>query len=296
MDDRRRAGADMSDAREVQDWWRENPMTYATEHGRTGYRDASYELGSPEFFDRLDKEFYDWNRPLHGKRPFGRLFPYEHFGRGSKVLEIGCGLGTLAMNWARNGVDLTAVDLNATSIEQTRRRFDLMKLSGQIEPMDARHLAFSDACFDYAYSWGVLHHSPDLEQSLKEMMRVLKPGGGFGLMLYNRRSILYWYKTLLIEGLLHYENRFLGPLELASRYGDGARAEGNPHTWPVTKPELRKMLGAYSKDLRIKVLGTDLDTVFHSLLPGLGLILPSWAKKPWARRFGWSLWAFGHKD
>ena len=115
-------------------------------------------------------------------------------------------------------------------------------------------------------------------------------------MLYNRRSLLHWYKTALIEGVLHYENRFLGPLELASRYGDGARAEGNPHTWPVTNHELRDMLAPYSKDLRIKILGTDLDTVFHSLLPGLGLVLPAWAKKPWARRFGWSLWAYGHKN
>ena len=54
--------------------------------------------------------------------------------------------------------------------------------------------------------------------------------------------------------------------------------------------------GPHSKDLRIRVLGTDLDTVFHALLPGLGLFLPAWAKKPWARRFGWSLWAYGHKD
>lgn len=271
-------------------------MTYGAEHGRTVYGDAAYDMGSPEFFDRLDREFYSWNRPLHDARPFDRLFPYERYQDGKKVLEIGCGLGTLAMNWARNGADITAVDLNPTSIEQTRRRFSLMKLSGRIEPMDARHLAFADASFDYAYSWGVLHHSPQLDQSLKEMMRVLKSGGGFGIMLYNRRSLLHWYKTILIEGFLHDESRFLGSLELASRYGDGARAEGNPHTWPVTKRELREMLAPYSKDLRLRVLGTDLDAVFHSMLPGLGLVLPAWAKKPWARRFGWSLWAFGHKN
>jgi ubiquinone/menaquinone biosynthesis C-methylase UbiE len=286
----------MSDTRQVEAWWRDNPMTYGTEHGRTVYDDAAYRIGSQEFFDRLDREFYSWNKPLHGARPFDRLFPYEQYHDGRKVLEIGCGLGTLAMNWARNGAEVTAVDLNPTSIEQTRRRFALMKLSGRIEPMDARHLAFPDASFDYAYSWGVLHHSPQLEQSLREMMRVLKSGGGFGIMLYNRRSLLHWYKTLFIEGFLHGESRFLGPLELASRYGDGARAEGNPHTWPVTKSELQDMLAAYSKDLRIKVLGTDLDTVFHSLLPGLGFVLPAWAKKPWARRFGWSLWACGHKS
>lgn len=285
----------MSDNREVREWWRDNPMTYGAEHGRTEYRDGQYEMGSREFYERLDKEFYAWNHPLHDERPFDRLFPYKRFSRGAKVLEIGCGLGTMSMNWARNGVDLTAVDLNPTSIEQTRRRFDLMGLEGRIELMDGRHLELPDSHFDYVYSWGVLHHSPDLGQSLNEMMRVLKPGGEFGLMLYYRRSMLHWYKTLYTEGFLHYENRFLGPLELASRYGDGARAEGNPHTWPVTKTELREMLGPHSRDLRFRVLGTDLDTAFHALLPGLGLFLPAWAKKPWARRFGWSLWAYGRK-
>ncbi|MCU0842634.1 MAG: methyltransferase domain-containing protein [Thiobacillaceae bacterium] len=286
----------MSENREVQAWWRDNPMTYGAEHGRTGYRDGQFEMGTPEFFERLDREFYSWNHPLHGERPFDRLFPYRDYRAGARVLEIGCGLGTMAMNWARNGVEMTAVDLNPTSIEQTRRRFELMGLRGRIELMDGRRLDLPDAHFDYVYSWGVLHHSPDLAQSLNEMMRVLKPGGGFGLMLYHRRSILHAYKTLYTEGFLHYENRFLGPLELASRYGDGARADGNPHTWPVTKDELRAMLGPFSRDLDFRVLGTDLDTALHALLPGLGLILPAWAKKPWARRFGWSLWACGHKS
>lgn len=281
---------------QVRDWWRDNPMTYGAEHGRTEYRDGVFELGTREFLERVDQEFYSWNRPLHDRRPFDRLFPYAAYGPGSRVLEIGCGLGTMAMNWARNGVDMTAVDLNPTSISQTRRRFELLGLKGRIEPMDGRRLELPDGHFDYVYSWGVLHHSPDLAQSLREMMRVVKPGGGFGLMLYNRRSILHAYKTLYTEGFLHWESRFLEPLELASRYGDGARAEGNPHTWPVTEDELRDMLGPSSRDLAFRVLGTDLDTCFHALLPGLGLVLPRWMKKPWARRWGWSLWAHGHKD
>ena len=110
---------------QVRDWWRDNPMTYGAEHGRTEYRDGVFELGTREFLERVDQEFYSWNRPLHDRRPFDRLFPYDAYGPGSRVLEIGCGLGTMAMNWARNGVDMTAVDLNPTSISQTRRRFEL---------------------------------------------------------------------------------------------------------------------------------------------------------------------------
>ena len=68
--------------------------------------------------------------------------------------------------------------------------------------MDARQLALPDNSFDYVYSWGVLHHSPDIAQSLKEMTRVLKPGGGFGIMVYNRRSLLHWYKTALYRRVL----------------------------------------------------------------------------------------------
>ena len=73
-------------------------------------------------------------------------------------------------------------------------------------------------------------------------------------------------------------------------------AEGNPYTWPVTKNEMRDLLSRYGDDLRIRVLGTDLDMIFKLLLPGLGLVLPRWVKKPWARRWGWSLWAQGRKD
>lgn len=147
----------MSENRDVQAWWRDNPMTYGLEHGRAHYKDGRYEMGTAEFFERMDREFYNWNRPLHGDRPFDRLFPYQDYGAGAKVLEIGCGLGTMAMNWARNGVEITAVDLNPTSVEQTRRRFEVMGLQGRVELMDARQLDLPDAYFDYVYSWGVLH-------------------------------------------------------------------------------------------------------------------------------------------
>ncbi len=284
----------MTDKRDIQSWWAENPMTYGDEHGKTRYGESEYKLGSKTFFERVDQEFYNWTRPLHDRRPFDRLFPYDRY-KGRAVLEIGCGIGTMSMNWASNGALVTAVDLNPVAVEQTAKRFETFGLEGTIALSDAHALPFGDATFDYAYSWGMLHHSPNLEKSLAEIMRVVKPSGGFGFMLYNRRSILHWYMTEYVEGFLHYENRFLGQLALASRYGDGARQEGNPHTWPMTRKEMREIVRAYSDDLEIKVLGADLDFAFRHLLPGLGLVLPRWLKKPWARRFGWSLWIHGHK-
>ncbi len=286
----------MSGNSDVQGWWAENPMTYGAVHGQSNYTDGLHELGSKEFFDRLDAEFYSWNRPLHMDRPFDRLFPYDRYGPGCNVLEIGCGLGTMAMNWARNGVALTAVDLNMTSVIQTRKRFELLGLEGTIKQMDASNLELADNSFDYAYSWGVLHHSPSLDRSLAQMMRVIKPGGEFGIMLYNRNSVLHRYMTEYIEGFLHYEGQFLSPLELASRYSDGGREEGNPHTWPVTSDEVMELLTPFASNLQVSILGTDLDSSFKYLMPGLGLILPRWAKKAWARRVGWSLWITGVRE
>lgn len=284
----------MSEADEIAKWWGSRPMTYGRVHGGTDYRDGTVEIGSREFFEAADRQFYAWNAPLHDSRPFGRLFPYDRY-RGREVLEIGCGMGGMAMNWARQGARVTAIDLTQAAIEQTRRRFALMELAGDIRRADARSLPFDAARFDYVYSWGVLHHSPDLACSVAELMRVLKPNGEFGVMLYNRRSLLYGYMIRFIEGFLHDERRFLSPLELASRYGDGAREEGNPHTWPITSAEARDLFGAYSRDIAVRIFGTDLDGVLPFLVPGLGHVLPRWAKKPWARRFGWSLWIAGRK-
>jgi ubiquinone/menaquinone biosynthesis C-methylase UbiE len=285
----------MSDVEQVREWWADNPMTYGETHGQATYREGSYDPSSIEFFDRVDAEFHSWNKPLHGAQPFDRLFPFAEYGASPKVLEVGCGMGTMAMHWARRGARMTAVDLNPTAIERTRRRFELHGLDGDIQLADGRSLQFDDDAFDYAYSWGVLHHSPDIEQSLTELMRVVRPGGGFGVMLYHRRSLLQWYVTDYLEGFLHMENRFLNPLELASRYGDAAREEGNPHTWPMTKAEVRAAFAPFSDDVAIRVLGTDVDGVLDQVTPGLGAAVPAFFKKPWARRFGWSLWAHGHK-
>ena len=179
----------MSSKQDIRDWWSTNPMTYGQDHGHAAYADGKYEFGERTFFERVDREFYSWNVPLHAARPFDQLFPYETY-VGKPVLEIGCGMGTMAMNWAKNGAKVTAVDLNSVAVEQTSRRFKVFELEGTICQSDANNLPFASESFDYVYSWGVLHHSPNLERSLSELIRVLVPGGQFGIMLYNRRTRL----------------------------------------------------------------------------------------------------------
>lgn len=284
---------------DVKDWWAENPMTYGhDQHGSTTYQEngqeINVELGSKEFFEHADKTFLEWNSPLHLTRPFEKIFPFDEF-KNKKVLEIGCGMGLMSSLWAKAGAEVTAVDLNPVAIEQTKNRFKTFDLKGQIQQEDGNRLSLDSNSFDYVYSWGVLHHSPNLELSISEMMRVLKPGGKFGIMLYNRHSLLYWYHCWLIEGWLHRESKFLHPLQLGSRYGDGAKEEGNPHTWPVTRRELRDLFSPYLSEYQDRLLGTDLESVLLHMIPGLAFVLPKFVKKSWGRRFGWSIWANGIK-
>ena len=277
---------------DIRQWWADFPMTYGDEHGNTEYRDGvPVSLGSREFFEKADATFYRWNEPLHlPDAPFGRLFDYPRY-RGGRVLEVGCGMGCMAMNWAKQGADVTAVDLNPVAIAQTRRRFELFGLQGEIREVDGERLPFPDDHFDFVYSWGVLHHTPGTREAIAELFRVLKPGGRAGVMLYNRESLLYRCVIKWTEGVVNLERRWLTERELASRYGDGDRLEGNPHTWPVTAAEIRNELFRQFSAIDVRVLGTDVPNVLNALGNELGTKrMSKRAVDALARRWGWSLW------
>lgn len=285
----------------VQNWWTRSPMVYGQTHGQPTYKneagqEVSFSLGNQAFFEQVDESFYKWNKPLHNdKGPFARIYPYEEF-KNKRVLEVGCGMGTMAMNWAKQGAKITPVDLTATAVQQTAQRLRVLKLPGTPCQAQAEKLPFPDHSFDYVYSWGVLHHTPNTSATIKELHRVLKPGGRVGVMLYSRQSLLYYFWVQFYEGWLHRESQFLDPVALASRYGDGAREEGNPHTWPITDEEVFTELFTPFDRVRIRRLGTELDNVFKRAMPGLGHIMPRFIKKSYARKWGWSVWIEAIKD
>jgi SAM-dependent methyltransferase len=285
---------------EIRDWWASAPMTYAQDHGATVYHRPDgtverVEIGSQRFFELADETFYRWNEPIRGKEgPFGRIFDYQRY-RGMPVLEVGCGMGCMAMNWAQRGARMTAVDLNPVAVAQTRRRLELFGLTGDIREVDGESLPFQDASFQFAYSWGVLHHTPGIVRAVGELYRVLAPGGRIGLMLYNRNSVLYRYSVGYQEGVVNGERLFLDELQLASRYGDGAREDGNPHTWPVTEREVRRDLMPMFEDVSVQVLGTDVPDLLNTWLPRLTRFMTPAMIKAVARRWGWSLWITGRK-
>ncbi len=295
---------DTSVINQIKTYWSSRPQTYGAEDGKPVYRDedgtmVSVELGDNEFFEKVDSTFYKWNKPLHREIngeiiPFGKIFNYEDY-KDKNVLEIGCGMGTMAMNWAQRGALVSAVDLNPVAVEQTKKRFAMKNIPGNIKQVDARKLPFNENYFNYVYSWGVLHHSPNIKKSMKEIHRVLAPGGRVGLMLYHRNSLLFRYMVEYTEGFLHFENHFLSQVELASRYGDGAREEGNPYTFPVTKKEILQEIMPGFKNVRFKLFGTELEGILFFLCLRYNKYIPLPLIKSYARRFGWSMWIEAEK-
>jgi ubiquinone/menaquinone biosynthesis C-methylase UbiE len=286
---------DLKDA--IRRFWADYPMTYGDEHGNTAYGSEALSLGSKAFFEQADATFYRWNEPLHSPDGhFAKLFDYPSY-RGKRVLEVGCGMGCMAMNWAQQGALVTAVDLNPVAVAQTRRRFELFGLAGEILEVDGERLPFDDRTFDYVYSWGVLHHTPGTKPAVDELHRVLKPGGRAGVMLYNRESLLYRIVVRWQEGFVNLERQWLDELALASRYADGDRREGNPYTWPVTRKELHEFLFRNFADVSVRVLGTDVPNILNILGNELGTkLMPSASVQALARRWGWSLWTTARKD
>lgn len=146
-----------------------------------GGHHASAEPGTERFFAQVEKARYDLE-------PFIPAFAEFERWRSRDVLEIGFGLGTDFLRFARSGARLHGVDLTPAAAEAVGQRLALEGLDADARTADAEALPFPDETFDLVYSWGVLHHTPDTEQAMGEVRRVLRPGGEARIMLYSRRS------------------------------------------------------------------------------------------------------------
>jgi SAM-dependent methyltransferase len=156
------------------------------------------ELGTPESFAKVEAYRYSEQPWMH------ETFRFERFA-GQRVLEIGVGLGTDHIQFARAGAKMTGIDLTPRCIDLTRRRFEQEGLESDLRIMDAERLEFDDDSFDAVYSFGVLHHIPSTERAFAEVRRVLRPGGVFLGGLYSRES--WFYARLRLERLLNREWR-----------------------------------------------------------------------------------------
>ncbi|HSD88566.1 MAG TPA: class I SAM-dependent methyltransferase [Kofleriaceae bacterium] len=149
---------------------------------------------------RLDnRSYYDdfsgwYERERH--LPYHRMLDdleveiVERYARGKDVLEVGCGTGLIlhrVEEFARRGV---GIDLSGGMLEKAAAR------GLAVAQASATELPVATASVDVAYSFKVLAHIPDIQGALREMARVVRPGGYVIAEFYNARSVRRLVKAL----------------------------------------------------------------------------------------------------
>jgi ubiquinone/menaquinone biosynthesis C-methylase UbiE len=118
------------------------------------------------------------------------------------VLEIGYGMGTDHRALARRGGIMHGIDLTPLNKEVATKHLDLYAYRSNLRTGDAENLPYPDQYFDFVYSFGVIHHSPNTAQVVREIHRVLKPGGKCYVTVYHKNSVFFWWSVYMVNYLL----------------------------------------------------------------------------------------------
>lgn len=250
--------------------WSDDPCgaVYGRAHG----------FGTREFFDEVErhryKEYAPWMPDVMG---------FDRF-TGRWLLEVGCGMGTDLLQFARGGAICTGVDLTPRSIEISKHRFNLYDVRADFLLSDAEQLPFANESFDVYYSNGVLHHTPETAVAIREAYRVLRPGGTAKVMLYHRNSWGYWVELMFRHGLLRGELfRGLSPAEIMGKYVEHSETEARPLVKVYSRREVRNLFSRF-REVRVEV-----DQMIRSEIYFVGGLLPDAVFDTLRRRIGWNV-------
>ena len=168
------------DIESVRSYWNDRPCNI---------RHSTQPVGSRAYFDEVEARKYFVEPHIPGFADFGAW-------AGKRVLEVGCGMGTDTVNFARAGAQVTAVDLSDESLGLARARAEIYGLDNiEFFQADAEHLtdAVPVAPYDLVYSFGVIHHTPDPGAAVDQIRQYLAPTSELRLMVYSRVSYkLFW--------------------------------------------------------------------------------------------------------
>ena len=174
------------------DWWQHHPMRYDR---RDPITQPEF---SKEFYDEIDRRFFNsvWRYAPWKSLPFDFLVDFSAL-KTMDVLEIGCGSGSHGQLLATHTKSYTGIDITDYAVKSTSTRMSHWELNGKVLKMDAEQMHFLDNSFDLIWSWGVIHHSANTLEILREMNRVLRPGGRAIVMVYYRGMWGYYAAGVL---------------------------------------------------------------------------------------------------
>ncbi len=167
--------------------WGTNPAGWTFGNG--------YAKGTSEFFfsvlEKRSTQECEWmNEIVH----------FERF-RGKKVLEIGCGAGYDAYQFCKAGAEYTGIDITPDNPIIAKKHLDYCGLEGKFFEMDVEKLSLPEQ-YDYIFSFGVLHHTPNMSKALENMHAYVKDSGEVQIIVYYKYSIFYLLHLMVFDWLL----------------------------------------------------------------------------------------------
>jgi SAM-dependent methyltransferase len=250
----------------VRDYWDRSPC---------GALDAAaFPEGSREFFDEVERQRFS------GDDFMPEICRFEAW-TGKSVLEVGCGLGTDLIRFARAGANVWGTDLTDRAIRLTGTRFSREDLPATLMVADAERIPFQGDRFDLVYSWGVIHHTPRPDLAARELLRVCRSGGRVVAMVYHRRSLFAlqaWIVYALGRG-----KPWLSASKVIAEHVE------SPGTRAYSVAEARRLFfGLDQLSIRPVVTRYDVRVGRRSFLPG-------WVRRSIPGSLGWFLVVEGSK-
>jgi 2-polyprenyl-3-methyl-5-hydroxy-6-metoxy-1,4-benzoquinol methylase len=161
----------------IREYWNRRPCNL---------RHSPAPVGTRQYFDEVERRKYFVEPHIPAFADFARW-------KNRRVLEVGCGLGTDTINFARAGALVTAVDLSEESLDLARRRATIYGVDDRVRfvAADAERLSafIEPQPYDLVYSFGVIHHSPHPERILRQLRaHFVAVGSTLKVMVYHRWS------------------------------------------------------------------------------------------------------------
>jgi tRNA (uracil-5-)-methyltransferase TRM9 len=147
-----------------------------------------------DIFNRIASGWYNYRHWTIFKKELEALAKRWRRGR---LLNVGCAHGPDFLPF-KDGFELHGVDFSSDMLQLARKYAAKFKLSVTLVEADARHLPYADDSFEWAIAVATYHHIEDNEerlQALKELWRVLKPGGEAFITAWNRWQPRFWLKS-----------------------------------------------------------------------------------------------------
>ena len=196
---------------DVRTYWDDRPCNV---------KHSKKEVGTKEYFDEVERKRYTAEPHIP---------PFAGFSstKGKKVLEVGCGMATEGINYARAGATYTGTDLSIESLDLAKKRFKVYNNEGNFYLGNSEELSsfVPVETYDLIYSFGVIHHSPHPEKIISEIKKYMNKDSTLKIMLYASES----WKNYMIE----------------AGYDQPEAQYGCPIANTYTKDEVRKLLDGF---------------------------------------------------